>query len=225
MRASSGAIENVHIHPDTLDPMIVTVNHTNPRGICGSGLIAIVPELLDAKIIDQRGKFTGNRKHPRIREGDDGWEYVIAWSHDSMIGEDIVLTEIDLDNLIRAKGALFAGYQTLLESVGLDFEGIERVILAGNFGAHLDLERAIAIGLLPDLDRDRFFYLGNGSMLGCQISLTDNRRFRERIEVRKLITNLELSDNLNFMNYYMAALFLPHTDICLFPSFKQAPAI
>ncbi len=221
MRASSGAIENVQIHPDTLDPMIVTVGNTNPRGICGSGLIAIVPELLDAKIIDQRGKFTGINKHPRIRMGDDGWEYVIAWSHDSMIGEDIVITEIDLDNLIRAKGALFAGYQTLLESVGLGFEGLDRVILAGNFGTHLDLERAINIGLLPDLDRDKFFYLGNGSMLGCQISLTDHRRFRERVEVRKLMTNLELSDNNNFMNYYMAALFLPHTDTGLFPSFQK----
>jgi len=218
MRASSGAIENIHIHPETLDPMIVTIGNTNPRGICGSGVIAIVPELLEAGIIDRRGKFIDSRKHPRVRQGGDGWEYVIAWSHDTMIGEDIVITEIDLDNLIRAKGAMFAGYQTLLESVGLGFADLERVILAGNFGAHIDLERAIAIGLLPDIDRDRFYYLGNASMLGCQISLTDYNRFRERTEVRKLMTNLELSDNHNFMNYYMAALFLPHTDASLFPS-------
>lgn len=218
MRASNGAIENIHIHPDTLDPMIVTVGNTNPRGICGSGVIAIVPELLGAGIIDQRGKFIDNKRHPRIRKGSDGWEYVIAWSHDTMIGEDIVITEIDLDNLIRAKGAMFAGYQTLLESVGIGFADLDRIILAGNFGAHIDLERAIAIGLLPDIDRDRFYYLGNASMLGCQISLTDYSRFRERTEVRQLMTNLELSDNHNFMNYYMAALFLPHTDSSLFPS-------
>jgi uncharacterized 2Fe-2S/4Fe-4S cluster protein (DUF4445 family) len=221
MRASSGAIENFHIHKETLDPMIVTVGNTNPRGICGSGLIAIVPELLEAGVIDQRGKFTNTQKHSRIRKGSDGWEYVIAWSHDTLIGEDIVITEIDLDNLIRAKGALFAGYQTLLESVGLGFDGLDRVILAGNFGSHIDLERAIAIGLLPDLDRDRFFYLGNGSMLGCRVSLTDHRRFSQRVDVRNLMTNLELSDNVNFMNYYMAALFLPHTDTTLFPSLKD----
>lgn len=220
MRASSGAIENFHIHQDTLDPMIVTVGNTNPRGICGSGLIAIVPELLEAGIIDQRGKFTGSIKHPRVRKGIDGWEYVIAWSHDTLIGEDIVITEIDLENLIRAKGALFAGYQTLLESVGIGFTDLDSIILAGNFGAHIDLERAISIGLLPDIDRDRFFYLGNASMLGCQISLTDHRRFNERVMVRKIMTNLELSDNLNFMNYYMAALFLPHTDSSLFPSYS-----
>jgi uncharacterized 2Fe-2S/4Fe-4S cluster protein (DUF4445 family) len=223
MRASKGAIENFHIHHDTLDPMVVTIGNTNPRGICGSGLIAIVPELLDAGIIDQRGTFTSTRQHPRIREGIDGWEYVIAWSHDTLIGEDIVLTEIDLENLIRAKGAMFAGYQTLLESVGLTFSDIDRVILAGNFGAHIDLERAIAIGLLPDCDRDQFFYLGNASMLGCQISLTDHRRFRDRVTVRKIMTNLELSDNRNFMNYYMAALFLPHTDGSLFPSVASNP--
>lgn len=218
MRASNGAIENIHIHQDTMDPMIVTVGNTNPRGICGSGVIAIVPELLGAGIIDQRGKFIDNKRHPRIRKGSDGWEYVIAWSHDTMIGEDIVITEIDLDNLIRAKGAMFAGYQTLLESVGIGFADLDRIILAGNFGAHIDLERAIAIGLLPDIDRDRFYYLGNASMLGCQISLTDYTRFRERTEVRQIMTNLELSDNHNFMNYYMAALFLPHTDSRLFPS-------
>ena len=218
MRASSGAIENIHIHQDTLDPMIVTVGNTNPRGICGSGVIAIVPELLEAGIIDRRGKFNDQKKHRRVRKGTDGWEYVIAWAHDTMIGEDIVITEIDLDNLIRAKGAMFAGYQTLLESVGIGFADLDRVILAGNFGAHIDLEQAIAIGLLPDIDRDRFHYLGNAAMLGCQISLTDYNRFRERTEVRRIMTNLELSDNLNFMNYYMAALFLPHTDSRLFPS-------
>ncbi len=218
MRASSGAIENIHIHPDTLEPMIVTIDNTNPRGICGSGVIAIVPELLEAGLIDRRGKFTGHKKHHRIRKGADGWEYIIAWAHDTMIGEDIVITEIDLDNLIRAKGAMFAGYQTLLESVGIGFAEVERVILAGNFGAHIDLERAIAIGLLPDVERERFYYLGNASMLGCRISLTDHIRFRERTAVRRIMTNLELSDNFNFMNYYMAALFLPHTDSRLFPS-------
>jgi uncharacterized 2Fe-2S/4Fe-4S cluster protein (DUF4445 family) len=218
MRASSGAIENLHIHPDTLDPMIVTIGNTNPRGICGSGVIAIVSELLEAGIIDRRGKFNDRKKHHRIRKGADGWEYVIAWAHDTMIGEDIVITEIDLDNLIRAKGAMFAGCQTLLESVGIGFAEVEQIILAGNFGAHIDLERAIAIGLLPDIDRDRFYYLGNASMLGCQISLTDHIRFRERTEVRRIMTNLELSDNLNFMSYYVAALFLPHTDSRLFPS-------
>jgi len=218
MRASSGAIENFHIHPETLDPMIITIDLSKPRGICGSGLISIVAELLEAGVINQRGKFKRSRQHPRIREGEDGYEYVLAWSKDSMIGEDIVITEVDLDNLIRAKGAMYAGYLTLLESVGMTFTDLERIILAGNFGAYIDLERAIIIGLLPDIDRERFYYLGNGSLLGAQISLTDNQRFRERTQVSGLMTNVELSESPQFMNHYMAALFLPHTDMSLFPS-------
>ncbi|MEW6521562.1 MAG: ASKHA domain-containing protein [Thermodesulfobacteriota bacterium] len=218
MRASSGAIENFQIHPVTFDPMIVTIDRSKPRGICGSGLISIVAELLEAGVIDQQGKFNRSIEHPRIRGGHDGYEYVLAWSKDSLIGEDIVITEVDIDNLIRAKGAMYAGYQTLLESVGMTFTDLDRIILAGNFGAYLDLERAISIGLLPDLDRNKFFYLGNGSLLGAQISLNDHKRFRQRSEVSRLITNMELSENPQFMNHYMAALFLPHTDLNLFPS-------
>ncbi len=221
MRASNGAIENFHIHPETFDPMIVTIGRIKPSGICGSGLISIVSELLEAGVIDQQGKFNRHLDHPRIREGRDGWEYVLAWGQDSLIGEDIVITEVDLDNLMRAKGAMYAGYQTLLQSVGLSFEDLDRVILAGNFGAYIDLERAICIGLLPDVDRDRFYYLGNASMLGCQISITDVGRFRERVRVRQLMTNMELSENPEFMSHYMASLFLPHTDMSLFPSVRE----
>ena len=221
MRASTGAIENFQIHPETYDPMIVTIGRIKPSGICGSGLISIVSELLEAKVIDQQGKFNRNLDHPRIREGREGWEYVLAWGQDSLIGEDIVITEVDLDNLMRAKGAMYAGYQTLLDSVGLSFDDLDRVIMAGNFGAYIDLEKAICIGLLPDVDRDKFFYLGNASMLGCQISLSDVDRFRERVEVRQLITNLELAENNEFMSYYMASLFLPHTDMSLFPSVRE----
>jgi uncharacterized 2Fe-2S/4Fe-4S cluster protein (DUF4445 family) len=221
MRASNGAIENFHIHPQTFDPMIVTIGRIKPSGICGSGLISIVSELLEAGVIDQQGKFKRNLDIPRIREGRDGWEYVLAWAQDSLIGEDIVITEVDLDNLMRAKGAMYAGYQTLLESVGLSFDDLDRVIMAGNFGAYIDLERAICIGLLPDVDRDKFYYLGNASMLGCQISLSDVDRFRERVEARQLMTNVELAENPEFMQHYMASLFLPHTDMSLFPTVKE----
>ena len=221
MRANSGAIENFNIHPDTLEPMIITIDRIKPCGICGSGLIAIVAELLAAGVIDQQGKFNRKLEHPRLRQGEDGREYVLAWGKDALLGEDVVISEVDLDNLIRAKGAMYAGYLTLLESVGMGFEDLDRVILAGNFGAYIDLERAITIGLLPDLDRERFYYLGNGSMLGCRISLCDNQRFRERMIVNNLITNLELAENSRFMDHYMAALFLPHTDMSLFPSVRD----
>ncbi len=221
MRATSGAIEKFHIEPETLDPMIITINHAKPQGICGSGLISIVAELLEAGVIDQQGKFNRQLEHPRIREGYDSYEYVLAWAKDSAVDEDIAITEIDLDNLMRAKGAMYAGYQTLLESVSMTFSDLDRVILAGNFGNYIDLEQAICIGLLPDIDRDKFYYLGNASLLGAQISLTDHKRFLERTVVSKLMTNMELSENPNFMNHYIAALFLPHTDMSLFPTVKE----
>ena len=221
MRATSGAIENFHIEPETLDPMIVTINLAKPQGICGSGLISIVAELLEAGVIDQQGKFNRNLEHPRIREGYDGYEYVLAWAKDTAVDEDIVITEVDIDNLMRAKGAMYAGYQTLLESVSLTFNDLDRVILAGNFGNYIDLEQAICIGLLPDIDRDKFYYLGNASLLGAQISLIDHKRFWERTIVGKLMTNMELSENPNFMNHYMASLFLPHTDMGLFQTVKK----
>ena len=221
MRASAGAIDNFHINPETLDPMIVTIEHAKPKGICGSGLISIVAELLNAGVIDQQGKFNRKLDHPRIREGIDNHEYVLAWSQNTMTGEDLVITEVDLDNLIRAKGAMFAGYITLLESVGMSFADLDRIILAGNFGAYIDLERAITIGLLPDIDRDKFFYLGNASLMGAQISLTDHKRFRERTMVSSLMTNMELSESSEFMNHHMASLFLPHTNMELFPTVKE----
>jgi len=221
MRAARGAIENFQVEPETLDPMIVTINLTKPQGICGSGLISIVAELLETGVIDQQGKINRSLEHPRIREGYDGYEYVLAWARDSAVDEDIVITEVDLDNLMRAKGAMYAGYQTLLESVSLTFNDLDRVILAGNFGNYIDLEQAICIGLLPDIDRDKFYYLGNASLLGAQISLIDHKRFWERDVVSKLMTNMELSENPNFMNHYMASLFLPHTDMTLFPTVKK----
>lgn len=221
MRASAGAIEKFQIHPETLEPMLVTVGQTKPSGICGSGLIAIVAELLENKVIDQQGKFRRDLDTPRVRQGSSGWEYVLAWKQNSLIGEDIILTEVDIDNLMRAKGAMYAGYQTLLESVGLSFADLDQVILAGNFGAYLDLEQAVCIGLLPDIAREHFYYLGNASLLGCQISMSDMGRFREREATRQLITNMELSENQDFMQHYMAALFLPHTDMRLFPSVQE----
>jgi uncharacterized 2Fe-2S/4Fe-4S cluster protein (DUF4445 family) len=221
MRASSGAIENFHIETETLDPMIITVNHSKPQGICGSGLISIVAELLEAGVIDQQGKFNRTLDHPRLREGSDGYEYVLVWAKDSATDEDIVITEVDLDNLMRAKGAMYAGYQTLLESVSMTFADLDRVILAGNFGSYIDLEQAICIGLLPDIERDKFYYLGNGSLLGAQISLIDHKRFQERTVVSGLMTNMELSENPRFMDNYVASLFLPHTDMSLFPTVKE----
>ncbi len=221
MRATSGAIEAVHIDPGSLEPMILTIGGRKPKGICGSGIIALLANLFLTGLIDRSGKYRRDLDHPRLREGRDGWEYVLVWGQDSATGEDIVFTEADIDNLIRAKGAMFAGYQTLLESVGLSVEAVERVILAGNFGSYLDLEQAITIGLLPDLPRDRFFFVGNSSLLGARLMALSRGRREKAAEVARMMTHFELSAHPGYMDYYMSALFLPHTNIELFPSVKE----
>lgn len=218
MLATDGAIEGFEINPSNLEPTIEVIGNTKPKGICGSGLINITAGLLECGGIGQDGKFNTTFSTKRIREGDDGYEYVLAWSPETQIGKDIVITEVDIDNLIRAKGAMYAGYQTLIKSVGLTLADLEQVIIAGAFGSHIDIEKSITIGLFPDLPRDRFVFIGNGSLLGARLTSFSNDILDDGGKVAKMMTNFELSENADFMNNYVAALFLPHTNASEFPS-------
>ncbi len=222
MRATLGAIEVVHIHPETYEPMILTIGGKKAKGICGSGIISLLAGLFMTGALDRQGKFKQDLNTDRIRPGRDGWEYVVVTKDATATGEDIVFTEADVENLIRAKGAMFAGYLTLLESVGMTVQDLERVILAGNFGSYLDLEQAITIGLLPDIPRDRFFFAGNSSLLGAQICAYSWPKFKEMEQAAQMMTHFDLSDNPQFMDHYVSCLFLPHTDLSLFPSVKEA---
>jgi len=220
MRATTGAIEVAHIHPATFEPMVLTIGGKKAKGICGSGIISLLAGLFMAGVLDQRGKFYKDLDTERVRPGRDGWEYVVIEAKSTAIAQDIVFTEADIENLIRAKGAMFAGYFTLLESVGMGFEDLERVILAGNFGSYLDLYQAITIGFLPDIPRDRFFFAGNTSLLGAKASAISWPVTRELHKVAKMMTHFDLSSNPRFMDHYVSSLFLPHTDQKLFPSVK-----
>ncbi|VEN74586.1 Ferredoxin [Candidatus Desulfarcum epimagneticum] len=221
MRASKGAIEDFSIDPHTFEPMNITIGNVRPKGVCGSGLITIAAALFDEGVIDSGGKFNRDLDTPRIRETEGIWEYVLAWKEDSQVDRDIVLTEPDIDNLIRAKGAIYSGFMTLLEEVGLGVGDIERIFLAGGFGSYVDLERSMTIGLLPEIDPGKIRFLGNGSLMGAKISSLTNHVRQEVVEVVKKITNFELSETPSYMDSYIAALFLPHTDINLFPNLKQ----
>ena len=196
--------------------ILTTIGGAKPRGICGAGLIDIVSGLLTVGIINQKGKFQNESDH-RIRIGADGLEYLLAPTGETDINKDIVITEVDIDNLIRAKAAMYAGYQTLLKSVGLTFQELDKVIIAGTFGSHLDIEEAITIGLMPDIDRAKFFFIGNGSLLGARLSSFSSELIEAGKRVARMVTNIELSENSDFMNHYIAAMFLPHTDASLFP--------
>ncbi len=220
MRASKGAIEDFSIDPVTYEPMIMTIGNVRPKGICGSGLITMVATMFETGVIDSRGKFNRDLGTSRIRKTDDIWEYVVTWAHETQIDRDVVLTEPDIDNLIRAKGAVYSGCQTLLEEVGLTIQDIEQVILAGGFGSYIDLDKAMTIGFLPETDADKVTFIGNGSLMGAKMSSLTNRLRNDVGEVTKTMTNFELSETPSYMDHYIAALFLPHTDLNLFPRLK-----
>jgi len=220
MRAQKGAIEDFSIDPVTLEPMNITIGSVRPKGICGSGLITAVATMFEMDIIDSLGKFNREIKTSRIRQTEGIYEYVLAWKDETQIDRDVVLTEPDIDNLIRAKGAMYSGCMTLLEEVGLSAKDIDRIILAGGFGSYVDLEKAMIIGLLPETDSDKVTFIGNGSLMGARMSSLTNRIRRDVVEVTKKMTNFELSETKSYMDNYVAALFLPHTDLNQFPKLK-----
>lgn len=217
MRASEGAIEDFSINPVTLEPMLLTIGNTRPRGICGSGLITMTAVLFEAGIIDNRGHFNRDLDKARIHQNEGIWQYVLAWKEESAIDRDIALTELDIDNLIRAKAAIYSGCLTLLAEVGLQMDMIEHIILAGGFGSYIDIEKAMTIGMLPEIDPERISFIGNASLFGARMSSFTNRIRRDVVEVTKSMTNFELSETPSYMDNYVAAMFLPHTEIETFP--------
>ncbi|PVV85240.1 DUF4445 domain-containing protein [Dehalogenimonas alkenigignens] len=220
MLATGGAIESYRLDPSTGQSEVITIGGEKPRGICGAGLISVVAGLLLSGVINQKGKFNIGTSY-RIRTGSDGLEYLLTPAQETGISRDIVLTEIDIDNLIRAKAAMYAGYQTLLQSVDLSFDKLDKVIVAGTFGSHLDVEDAVTVGLLPDIDREKFVFVGNSSLLGTRLSSFSTELIEAGKRVARLVTNIELSENADFMENYTASMFLPHTDARLFPNVAQ----
>ena len=218
MRAVLGAIETVRIDPNTLEPMIVTIGQKRPKGICGSGLIDAVAELFLTGVINEKGKFDLDLGHPRLRSVGGVAEYVLVHADESGTGAEISITEADLDNLIRTKGAIYAGIATLLEQMQLPVEAIEQVYIAGGFGRYLELDQAITIGLLPEFPEQIVKYVGNGSLHGAHLVLLSQAARETAGEIARSMTYLELSTHAGFMDNYVSALFLPHTDRHAFPS-------
>jgi len=216
MRAAAGAIEDFSLNPETYEPMNITVGGKPPIGICGSGLLIIVATLFEHGVINQAGKFNAIPS-PRLRAGASGHEFVLAWQQDAGVDHDIVINEVDINNFIRAKAAIFAGAKTLIEEVGLQVADLEQIILAGAFGSYIDLDCAMTVGLLPEVDPSKVLYVGNGSLLGSRMSELSNHIRRDVVEVVRKMTSFELSEVSHFSDQYVASLFLPHTDMALFP--------
>ncbi len=221
MRAMEGAIEEVEIDPGTYEVNYRVIGDAKPLGICGSGMIDALAEMYLTGVIDQKGKIREETGSKRIRRGETGLEYVLAWRVESAINKEIVLTEVDLDNLIRAKAAIYAGFATLLGQMGMTFADVDKVYIAGGFGRYIDVERAITIGMLPDLAADKFVFLGNTSIMGAYFALLCDKLRHEAEEIARKMTYIELSVSRSFMDEYLSALFLPHTNLDAFPTVKK----
>jgi uncharacterized 2Fe-2S/4Fe-4S cluster protein (DUF4445 family) len=221
MRATEGAIEEVWIHSSTFEPTLRVIGGGRPRGVCGSGLLSLLAELFVTGVVDRGGHFKADLGSPRVRMGDHGPEYVIAWPAESATGRAIALTKVDVDNLLRAKAAIYAGFTVLASRVGVDLAEVQQVLIGGAFGKYLNVEKAIQIGLLPDVPWERFRFLGNTSVRGAHMALL-SRTARQAIGgLAERMTYVELSADNAFYDAFTAALFLPHTEIRRFPSVAE----
>jgi len=218
IRAMKSAIQNVSIKNGSLE--ISTIGGLPPKGICGSGIIDIISEFLKNKIIDRSGRIKEN-DICKVREADGVKEIVLVEAKDSATGNDIVIDENDIKNLIHSKGAIYTGIEVLLKESGFEKSDIKHVFIAGGLGTALDIRSAVNIGLLPDLPEKNFVFLGNTSVAGARICLLSSEAMDKSEAIANKTAYLDLSTNALFMNNYSAALFLPHTDIELFPSVKK----
>ena len=219
MRATRGAIQKVSMAGE--DVSYKTVGDAPARGICGSGLIDIIAELFRNRIIDPNGKLVRENNRKRVRIVEDIPEFVLAFAEETGGDRDVVITESDISSLIKSKGAVMAAMQVLLNSVGFTVKDLDRIFVAGGFGNYLDLRNAVTIGLLPDIPLDRVQFIGNSSLSGARMTLLSGHAMQRARQLARHMTYLELSVDATFMDTFVASLFLPHTDLSLFPSVAE----
>lgn len=217
MRATAGAIDSVKINLDTLEPEITTIGQGSPEGICGSGIIDAIAEMYLKGVITSNGKLRADASSTHIKTTAEGLEFVLYGEKDN----EITITEPDIDNILRAKAAIYAGFAVLLTETGLSFNEISKIYIAGGFGRYLNVEKAIAIGMFPDQPKNKFMYLENTSILGAYLCLISSKLREEAEAISSMMTYVELSNSDKFMDEYIAGLFLPHTNLSLFPTVKN----
>lgn len=222
MRATDGAIEAAVIDKATLAPTLTIVGNAGQRpvGICGSGIIDIISELFRTGAINAKGQFV--REGNRIKRDKYGMgRFVLASETESETGREVSINEVDIDNFIRAKGAIFSAIETLLNSVDMTVDCIDKVYVAGGIGSGINMKNAVNIGMLPDVELEKFRYIGNSSLTGAYAMAVSDRAGEKCAEVAANMTYLELSTYPGYMDSFVAACFLPHTDARLFPSSCQ----
>ncbi len=220
MTAGPGVIDQISVKPDSLEFDIHTIDDLPPVGICGSGVIDLAAQLFLSGMIDMRGKLVPRVCGPKIKKISDIFHLIIVPSEKSASGSDLTISQADLDSLIRSKAAMYTILETITASVEIAPQDLESFFVAGTFGAFINPQSAITIGMLPDLPLDRYQALGNSSLGGAALVLQSDKYHDEIDQIRDRITYLELNVNQDFMNRFSAAKFLPHTNTKLFPSVK-----
>jgi len=222
MRATDGAVEACVIDRDTMEPTLTVIGDPGQKvvGICGSGIIDIISELYRCSIINAKGLF--NREGKRVKRDEHGMgRYVIAEAGESETGREISINEVDIDNFIRAKGAIFSAIDTLLQSVDMTVDCIDKVYVAGGIGSGINMQNAVNIGMFPDVELEKFQYIGNSSLTGAYAMVMGDEANAKCAEVGANMTYLELSTYPGYMDSFVAACFIPHTDRSLFPNSIQ----
>ena len=222
MRATDGAVEACVIDVDTMEPTLSVIGDQGQKvvGICGSGIIDLISELFRCGIINAKGLFV--REGKRVKRDAHGMgRYVVAFAEESETGREVSLNEVDIDNFIRAKGAIFSAIDTLLKSVDMTVEMIDRVYVAGGIGSGINMKNAVNIGMFPDVEIEKFHYIGNSSLTGSYAMVMSDEANAKCAEVASNMTYLELSTYPGYMDSFVAACFLPHTDRSLFPNSVQ----
>ncbi len=222
MRATDGAIEAVTIDKQTMTPTLRIVGDAGqkPVGLCGSGIIDVIAELYRTSIISAKGQFV--REGARVARDAHGMgRYILASADESETGREIAITEVDIESFIRAKAAIFSAIHTMLASLDMDVSVLEHVYVAGGIGSGINMENAVRIGMLPDIDRSLFEYVGNSSLAGAYAMTLSDAADEKIHELAQGMTYLELSTHPGYMDEFVAACFLPHTDAGLFPSSVQ----
>ncbi|MBI2759412.1 MAG: DUF4445 domain-containing protein [Chloroflexi bacterium] len=213
MRAAPGAIEHIEIDEKTLEAHCKIIGEENwntgkAKGICGSAIIDAAAELFRVGIVDARGKFRHEGGMRRIRQGERGPEYIIAFAEETSIGRDIPITQQDVRQIQLAKGALFVAARTLLDQFGL--KAPDKVLLAGGFGTYIDKTKAMLIGMIPDCPLENVYAVGNSAGDGARIALLNIEKRAEAMMAASRVTRYELPADPAFQNQFMLAMNFPH---------------
>jgi len=219
MKAVKGAIDKV-VMDGNLDVQLETIGAGAARGICGSGYIDLLCQMLKRGVIARDGKIRRDTGSRRIRKAETNYEFVVAFKGEDGAAEDIVIQDDDIENLKRSKAAIYSAVIALLDKVAKSITEVKKIYIAGGFGNYLNIANSIFIGLLPDIDRGVYEFIGNSSLAGARMSLLSHEAFEKTSELYKSITYLDLSAEPNYMDEYIAALFFPHTDLGRFPSVR-----